>query len=370
MVEIVFNSKGSVSEFNEQLVALDKKFPTILILSAENEEFLVEDLNPILRSLKANIIGGMFAAVIYDNLSYSQGFILIGINEQIQLNAIKQLSKKDPDQIDEEIELSLKADVSNINTMFIFIDGFTVNNSDAINALFDNYGLSCNYIGGAAGSSRFQSEPVLFTNEGVIADAFIYAYSKQPSAVGVRHGWQSISGPYEITSSKDNVVKEIDYRPAFEVYKEVVDQYSSIPITKDNFFEIAKSYPFGINILSEEKLARTTISLQDSGILCLVKLEEGAYIDILNGEKESLLAAAQKAKQICDEQIEFEPKFQLLVDCISRNLFLQNEYPEELAIIKDKRVPLVGALTYGEIANTGREYLEIYNNTAVVGMLG
>ncbi|EQD46615.1 hypothetical protein B1A_14553 [mine drainage metagenome] len=54
------------------------------------------------------------------------------------------------------------------------------------------------------------------------------------------------------------------------------------------------------------------------------------------------------------------------MDCISRALFLEQDFRQELAVIHSP-APMLGALTIGEIANSGQDYLEFYNKTAVVG---
>jgi hypothetical protein len=43
-------------------------------------------------------------------------------------------------------------------------------------------------------------------------------------------------------------------------------------------------------------------------------------------------------------------------------------FGDELVAIDDG-LPMVGALTLGEIANSGRDFLEFYNKTAVVGLI-
>ena len=58
------------------------------------------------------------------------------------------------------------------------------------------------------------------------------------------------------------------------------------------------------------------------------------------------------------------------IDCISRVLFLKDRFPEEIHAVRHKGLPLFGACTIGEIANSGKDYLEFYNKTAVVAITG
>ena len=60
----------------------------------------------------------------------------------------------------------------------------------------------------------------------------------------------------------------------------------------------------------------------------------------------------------------------LFFDWIGGVLYLESECERELATVADRSdAPLGGALTIGEIANSGREFLELYNKTAVVGVV-
>jgi len=198
----------------------------------------------------------------------------------------------------------------------------------------------------------------------------VYAYSKRLSSIGVKHGWKSISGPYQVTKSEATIVKELDYKPAFKVYKDVVDQHTYEPINENNFFNISKSFPFGINTLSDEKIVRDPIILNGTEMVCVGNVEEGIYVDILQGNKDELVKAAKDAADISQENMHFENDFTLFIDCISRVLFLEEDFDNEIKAVYRDNIPLVGALTFGEIANSGRDYLEFYNKTSVVGHIG
>ena len=68
------------------------------------------------------------------------------------------------------------------------------------------------------------------------------------------------------------------------------------------------------------------------------------------------------------------PAHSLLIDCISRAIFLGPRFANELAAVRTALAAggapaPVGALTLGEISCRGDGYLEFFNKTAVVGVL-
>ena len=68
----------------------------------------------------------------------------------------------------------------------------------------------------------FEQKPCLFTNQGLIQDAAVLGLLNIESGIGVSHGWERISGPYRVTEVDRNVIKSLDWEPAFDVYRQVV----------------------------------------------------------------------------------------------------------------------------------------------------
>ncbi len=278
-------------------------------------------------------------------------------------------------QADYETEIGdLFHGVADAPTLFVFVDGLAKRIASLVDGLYANFGTQPRYLGGGAGSLSFIQKPCLYTQQGIVMDAAVVGMFSSETALGVGHGWQTIVPDLQITQVDRNVVQEINYKPAFEVYAQLVNAHSRTPIHADNFFSIAQSFPFGINKLDGEKVVRDPIAVTPEGhLVCVGELSQGDYVDLLTAQPEDLIRAAQLTAQASMTSLgNRQHQLSLLIDCISRALFLKEEFDQEVLAVRrvtGEQIPLVGALVLGEIANSGSGYLEFYNKTSVVGLL-
>jgi hypothetical protein len=226
-------------------------------------------------------------------------------------------------------------------TLFVLVDGYATRISSLIEALFNIFGLELNFIGGGAGSINpdvldIAQKPCLLSNEGLLSDSALLAMLDNESGIGVCHGWKKIYGPLKITESHGNVLLSLDWRPAFSVYREIVDRFSEEPITNSNFFNIAKGFPFGISRLEQEKIVRDPFAVDGNAITFGVDMPTETFVDIMTGDQASLIRAADRAFTGGHNAYNGDSAKRniLFMDCISRVLFLGDKLQEALASVK------------------------------------
>ena len=235
--------------------------------------------------------------------------------------------------------------------------------------VFNTFGNELNVIGGGAGFMTLVQQPCVFTNEGVFQNGGVIALLKNTCKIGVKHGWDVLEGPFLATSTDKNCIHELNWRPAFEVYQEVIESNSDYRFTPDNFFEIAKSFPFGIHKEGTEIIVRDPFVVnEEKGILCLSEVPENSTLQILHGNLSSLIAAAHSvAIESVGDSAENGDLF--LFDCISRVMFLGDQFEDELKAIKkhtlNGNATLRGIATLGEIATAGNGFVEFFNKSIV-----
>lgn len=367
-MNIEFLQDSNIDNFEFALNKVSQDAKSILILSCDKNDYDLHKMNLILSACDVPIIGGVFPQIIYQNEHYEIGSIIISLDDFLDVNLIENISDNSEKSLEDTIEEKVGELEDEIKTMFVFVDGLSKNINALILGLFENFGLSLNYIGGGAGSLSFVQKPCIFTNKGLIQDCAILATTKLQSAIGVKHGWLPVSEPMKVTLSNANIIEEIDYKPAFEVYKNIVENISNKKFNKDNFFEISKAYPLGINKLSGEMVVRDPIMLDDdNNLVCVGDVATNSFISILEGSDDSLIEAVIDAKQ--EALLNNMDTFILFIDCISRALFMGDNFSKELDAVYEKNQVLIGALTLGEIANNKKYYLEFYNKTAVIAKI-
>ncbi|MFA5422530.1 MAG: FIST N-terminal domain-containing protein [Phycisphaerae bacterium] len=362
---------GTVEELKQLLdsVLENEQVKSILILACDENGYMPRAIDGILKNVPVPVFGGTFPQIILGLDNFTKGCIVAGLTSEADVQIISGLSDE---TIDYEKILEEKLPWVEAKTMLVLVDGISTRISALIDSLFNVLGLEFNYIGGGAGSLAFKQKPCLLTNQGMIQDIAILVSLNVESGVGVSHGWTKVGGPFKVTESQGNIIHTLDWKPAFEVYKEVVENHSGEKFADHKFFDISKSYPFGINRLGAENIVRDPFIVKDDdSLVCVGDVPQEFYVHILTGDVNTLVNAAREAMEFGKKAYngDMDKRTTLFFDCASRVMFLKGDFAYELKAVYCPQMPLIGALTIGEIANSRKEYLEFYNKTSVVGIL-
>jgi hypothetical protein len=350
-------------------VAAHSDVHSLLVLAADGNDHTPANTDAILQRVGKPVYGGVFPALVSGREHFTRGTIVIGTRKPLRATIVRGLSD-DTVPLDRQIVDAISSEIEHA-LLFVFVDGFARRIAGLVRGLFEEFGVENNYIGGGAGSLSMQQKPCLFTNDGMLQDAALLLRLEWPSGVGVAHGWEIVSEPLQVTSAEHTTIKSLDSATAIDAYRGIVEPVAGRPVEAEHFFDVAKGFPFGIRKLDSEVVVRDPLFLTPAGeLVCVGEVPEGAFVHVLRGDAARLIDAARSARDLAQRSFPaaHAPRFQFVIDCISRSLFLGDRFGEELAAIDDG-LPMVGALTLGEIANSGRDFLEFYNKTAVVGLI-
>lgn len=362
-----------LSDLDELLGRADGQgYGLLMVLGCDQNQWPADELNALLTRLKTPVIGGIFPAIIINNQQHDNGAIVLGLEESPEIARVTGMS--DPAANYEAQLLAQRVerwqDLGEQSTLLVLVDGLASRISALVEDLFFVFGLENNFVGGGAGSLSFEQQPCIISPLGLEADVAIVVRLPRASTIGVTHGWSSIGDAMEVTEAERNIIKTLNWQPAFEAYKSVVDTHSAVPIVRDAFFDTAKSYPLGLHKIGGAMVVRDPLMVQNENeLICVGEVPQGAFVRVLNGNASSLLTAARQARQIVSPEPGNAEGQLLLFDCISRALFLGSAIGQELSALTRNETAF-GAFTLGEIANNGKDYLEFLNKTTVLARIG
>jgi len=330
---------------------------SILFFMAAESAYSPQLLRPMLAAAEKTIIGGLFPEIIVAGERYQRGVLLIPLNSnldylRVDMDQQEQFSGLLHEHFDALNDLS--------GTLMVFCDAFGNNKPRLTESLFNYFGISVTYLGGGAGSLTFQSSPCVLDNERLHQNAALIALRPEQQPIGVAHGWSPITEPMKVTKAEGNRVLSINWEPAFEVYRRIVEEHSGQRFADTDFFDLAKSYPLGILVMDAEMIIRDPYAAEGSELHIVDPVQEGEHISIMHGDMESLLQGARQARSAIDMQ-----RSSFCIDCISRVLYMNGSFHRELEVLRGES-GVHGILSIGEIANAGESYLEVYNKTVVL----
>jgi len=340
----------------------------VLLFVAEHSKVNLNELLAALRQCAIPIAGGVFPSVIYGNERFETGIVADVLPVLAEPSVIKGLDTS-------SFSLSGLPTLPNSQeyTALVLVDGLTKYVASFLDRLFRKYGNKVRYIGGGAGSLSFQQKPCLFDSHGIYQDAALILWVKATTNIGVQHGWKHLYGPFVANKTDRTIVHQLNGQPAFKVYSQLIKVKTGKTLTHENFFSIAKEYPLGIFQPGIDFIVRDPIAFTENNCLvCVGEIAANSMVYILKGNKQSLVDHAQIATRQALKETSHDAHI-LIVDCISRVLYLEDEFSQELDAVcaelpNHQSLPF-GVLTLGEIATFNSGRVEFFNKTFVVGAL-
>lgn len=370
---IEYNSDGSIQSLKksvDDVIARGAK--SIMLFLAESSLSDPSSLNEYLQTITTPVIGGVFPQIIHGHKHYECGVLVCGITVELDVKLIPALSEG-AEQCQATL-IELRDWFDTYQGFLIFVDGLSANVDPFVDILYDQLGPGKSVAGGGAGSLTLEQKPCVLSNQGLLMDTAQIVGLANKFSIGVRHGWQKVAGPFLVTSTDGNTINTLDYRPAFELYKETIEALSDSRFDQEDFFSIAKTFPFGMEKLDQEILIRDPISVLENGLVCVGQVPENTLVYIMQGKPEALIDSSGQAASIVNIGQKDAPGIDaLLFDCVSRVLFLEDRFEEELESILNnlaEETDLVGALTLGEITSSSWGPLQFLNKTTVVCGIG
>ena len=261
------------------------------------------------------------------------------------------------------------------SVLLILSDGLSGDQQEVVRGALEQVGATVPLVGGCAGDDlRMEATQQLFGRR-VLTNAIVTAAisSDGPIGIGVRHGWRPVGEPMSITSSSGVVVMTLDDEPALDVYLDRLSAPDDVRTDPTAFTAFAATRPLGLSRRGRDEIRFVaTADFENRSITCFAGVAQGGLGWIMDGDAESVLAAADDA---CGEALDSlggaEPQGLMVFDCIARKGVLgegiHGEIDRIATIAGD--APVAGFYTYGEIART-EGASGFHNQTLVVLALG
>ena len=263
-----------------------------------------------------------------------------------------------------------KLNAPDLRHILIFSDGLQVNGADLVLGLRENSNDKIAITGGLAGDGdQFNSTFVIKDEKilsgevigiGLYGDALSIGYSS-------KGGWDSFGLERKVTKSDQNVLYELDGKPALDIYKEYLgEKAKDLPGS-------GLLFPLSLRNSSEQKpVVRTILATNDeeSSLTFAGNIPQGSYVRFMKANIDRLINGAEDSAINTKKSVDEDAEFALLISCVGRRIVLKQLVEEEIEAVRDilgEKPVISGFYSYGELAPFEKfTPCELHNQTMTI----
>lgn len=271
-------------------------------------------------------------------------------------------------------ELAKQLPQDGLRHVMIFSDGLRVNGTMLVKGLMSIIPTTVAITGGLVGDGTDFKKTLLGLDaqpsEGNLVLVGFYGDSIKIGH-GSMGGWDSFGPDRLITKSDNNVLYELDGKPALALYKEYLGEEAKGLPGSGLLFPINLKVGEGEN---ETEVVRTLLAVDEEkqSMTFAGDMPEQATATLMKANFEKLVDGARGAAQMSGESIGVgEVEFAILISCVGRKLVLKERIEEETEAVQSvvgQGTPMIGFYSYGEISPVAptEKQCRLHNQTMTI----
>ncbi len=275
------------------------------------------------------------------------------------------------------VALAKKINPKSLKALYILSDGLQVNGTDLVKGLREILGSNVQISGGLAGDGTDFKTTFILKNclptSGNITGIAFYGDSLKVTS-NAQGGWSPFGPKRKVTKSKNNVLFEIDGKPALKLYKEFLGEQAAKLPSSGLLFPIMLSDKASSG-KEQRDAVRTLLAVneQDQSMTFAGDIPNDSEIFLMRSGLDDLIQASQQSVNTGLLTLDpNRPTLSLVVSCVGRRLVLGEQTEEELtAILKElpKDSVQTGFYSYGELAPGKTGFCDLHNQTMTLTLI-
>lgn len=354
--------------WSPELVANDASRALVLCFGASS---YVDEPDPILEVARAfpnSVVAGCSSAGEIHNLEVFDETLTVAV-AQFEATPIRSASERVTAATSADAGRSLARQLAaeDLRSVLVFSDGLDVNGSELVRGINEVLAGSVIVTGGlAADGDRFERTWVIV--EGKPASGFVTAVGLYGDSVSVGHGskggWDIFGPERTVTRSEQNILYELDGRPALELYKEYLGELASgLPAT-GLLFPLALRSPGD----PDKFLVRTILGVDDeaNSLTFAGDVPQGHRAQLMQASFDRLVDGAETAAETALAKAGPNAQLSIAISCVGRRLVLGTQTENELEAtmhVLPTGIAQVGFYSYGEISPYAEGVCDLHNQT-------